>query len=754
MYRLWELLYEKLNSRDLPVKLMIFNRLCLAGILACGVSTLSYLWVGLSWAAVLTNIVSMLILAYCFYVANYKEKLEFATQVVAIVVGIVLFPLMSINSGGVDSGMPIWFVMGVIVTFHMVSGLKFYIYLAVQLVVYSAIFLIAYHFPEAIAPLSRTGFFIDVWQSMVIVSLLAGMVVKDQNRIYERELQKNEEQRKQLEELRVEAEKASEAKSDFLANMSHEIRTPMNAIVGLSRVALREDISDTTKEHLEDILNSGNHLLNLINDILDFSKIEAGEMELSPASYQLSSLIYDVSTVIRFRMKDKPVEYVLDIDPTTPNLLHGDENRIKQVLINILGNAVKFTEKGRIILKLTWENVNNFAILRFEVTDTGQGIKPENLDQLFKRFRRLELNENRKIEGTGLGLTICKQLVEMMNGEISVDSVYGVGSKFTIVIPQRIVKETAVYGDGDRHKNVDVEPKKEAGSAVIFPEARVLVVDDSLMNLKVAKGLLAPYEMTIDLADGARECLRLVKENHYDLILLDHMMPEMDGVETLWCLKEDPNFKTPVIALTANAISGVKKTYLEWGFSDYISKPINLELMEKCLKKYLFNFVVKKGDAKPKTELATGEKAEEAKACEPKIEEAKPETMAELEASEQVSVDICIEDYVDVKAGREYAMNNEDFYRETIEIYLQEGVTKKAEADKYLEAGDMPNYSTLVHMMKSNSRLVGAMQLGDMAYDLELKSKAGDVEYCRAHHQELTDMYLKVVAALKKYLEK
>lgn len=731
MYRLWELLYEKLNSRDLPVKLMIFNRMCLAGILACGVSTLSYLWVGLSWAAVLTNVVSMLILAYCFYVANYKDKLEFATQVVAVVVGMVLLPLMSINSGGVDSGMPIWFVMGVIVTFHMVSGIKFYIYLVVQLVVYSAIFLAAYHFPEAIAPLSRTGFFIDVWQSMVIVSLLAGMVVKDQNRIYERELQKNEEQRKQLEELRVEAEKASEAKSDFLANMSHEIRTPMNAIVGLSRVALREDISDTTKEHLEDILNSGNHLLNLINDILDFSKIEAGEMELSPASYQLSSLIYDVSTVIRFRMKDKPVEYVLDIDPTTPNLLHGDENRIKQVLINILGNAVKFTEKGRIILKLTWENVNNFAILRFEVTDTGQGIKPENLDQLFKRFRRLELNENRKIEGTGLGLTICKQLVEMMNGEISVDSVFGVGSKFTIVIPQRIVKETAVYGDGERHKNVDVEPKKEAGSAVIFPEARVLVVDDSLMNLKVAKGLLAPYEMTIDLADGARECLRLVKENHYDLILLDHMMPEMDGVETLWCLKEDPNFKTPVIALTANAISGVKKTYLEWGFSDYISKPINLELMEKCLKKYLFNFVVKKGDEKPK-----------------------PEAVAELKVSEQTSADICIDDYVDVKAGREYAMNNEDFYRETIEIYLQECVAKKAEMDQYLESGDMPNYSTLVHMLKSNSRLVGAMQLGEIAYDLELKSKEGDVEYCRAHHQELTDLFLKVVGVLEKYLNK
>lgn len=746
MYRLWERICEKLNSRDLPVRLMLFNRMSLAGILACAISTFSYFWVGLSWAAVFTNLVCMVILIHSYYVANYKDKLETACMAVAVVVGVILFPLMSINSGGIDSGMPIWFVMGVIVTFQLIRGIRVYIFSAIQLVIYTGIFLVSYYYPEIIPPLSRSGYFMDAWQSMVIVSLLAGLIAQSQNTIYEKELKKNEEQRKQLEVLRIEAEKASEAKSDFLANMSHEIRTPMNAIVGLSRVALRdEEIPETTKEHLEDILNSGNHLLNLINDILDFSKIEAGEMELSPASYQLSSLIYDVSTVIRFRMKDKPVEYVLDIDPTTPNLLHGDENRIKQVLINILGNAVKFTEKGRIILKLTWENVNNHAILRFEVTDTGQGIKPENIDQLFKRFRRLEMTENRKIEGTGLGLSICKQLVEMMKGEISVESVYGVGSKFTIVIPQRIVKETAVYGEGERHRSAEIEPKKEAGTAVIFPDARVLVVDDSVMNLKVAKGLLAPYEMTIDLADGAQECLRLVKENHYDLILLDHMMPEMDGVETLWCLKEDPNFKTPVIALTANAISGVKKMYLEWGFNDYISKPINLELMEKCLRKYLFNFVVKKGD---RPTPVTEEKKEAPVTQKEQTEVEKP---AEAEG---VQEEVCVADYVDVKAGLEYAMNNEEFYKETIEIYLQESQEKMAEASEVLEKGDMPSYSTIVHMMKSNSRLVGATKLGDMAYELEMKSKEGDAEYCKEHQPMLVEEFSKVVAALNQYLKK
>lgn len=753
MERIWQCVCDKLNSRDLPVKLMLFNRMSLPGILACAISTLSYLWVGLSWAAILTNVACMVILVHSFYLANYKDKLEQASVVVTLVVGLVLFPLMSVNSGGIHSGMPIWFVMGVIVTFQLIRNAYVYVIVAFQLIVYTLIFLISYHHPDIIAPLERSGFFVDVWQSMVIVALLAGLVAQSQNTIYEKELKKNEEQRKQLDELRIEAERANEAKSDFLANMSHEIRTPMNAIVGLSRVALRENPEESIKEHLEDILNSANHLLNLINDILDFSKIEAGEMELSPATYHLSSLIYDVSTVIKFRMKDSKVEYVLDIDPTTPNLLHGDENRIKQILINILGNAVKFTEKGRITLKLTWENVNNHAILKFEVVDTGQGIKPENLENMFKRFRRLEMNENRNIEGTGLGLSICKQLVEMMKGEISVESVYGVGSKFTIVIPQRIVKETAVYGEGERNKNLENESKKEAGSAVIFPNARVLVVDDSVMNLKVAKGLLAPYEMTVDLAGGAKECLSLVAENHYDLILLDHMMPEMDGVETLWCLKEDPNFKTPVIALTANAISGVKKTYLEWGFNDYISKPINLELMEKVLRKYLFNFVMKKCDKLK----AQGEEcaAQESDISTKQTQEANVEVKAEKEnANDSATQEICIEDYVDVNAGREFAMNNEEFYRETIKIYLEEGVEKRGEAEAALEKGDMLAYSTLVHMLKSNSRLVGASRLGDLAFDLEMKSKEGDAEYCRAHQEALTDEYVKVVTALEQYLKK
>ena len=386
---------------------------------------------------------------------------------------------------------------------------------------------------------------------------------------------------KQVQEEKQRADDANAAKSIFLSNMSHEIRTPMNAIVGMTEILLRTDMTDEQKEYLTNIKNSGNALVAIINDLLDISKIEAGKMELVDSVYNIYSILSDIRMIIMNRIGSKPVELVYDIDDNLPDKMYGDEIRIRQVIINLMNNAVKFTQEGHVKLSVRIEDQNvEGLMIHVSVEDTGQGIKKEDISRLFEAFEQVDIKKNQGKEGTGLGLAISSQLITMMGGKLEVRSEYGTGSEFYFTIQQK-------YATADIEEK---EKSQEKDMNFIAPEARILIVDDNEMNRKVAVGLLKPFQMQLDVAENGKKALEMIEANKYDLVFMDHMMPVMDGVEATKQLRKmegDYYQKVPVIALTADAMQESQKMFKEAGMNDFVAKPIDLRQLSKAIRKWL-----------------------------------------------------------------------------------------------------------------------------------------------------------------------
>ncbi len=415
---------------------------------------------------------------------------------------------------------------------------------------------------------------------VLVVVLYFKRIRDDARRIIELE---REEHSRQLQEALETANNANHSKSEFLAHMSHEIRTPINAVIGMNEMVLRETNDKNIISYATDIDNAAHSLLDIVNDILDISKIESGKMEIINAEYKLGTLIENVCSVITLKAKAKKLDLIVNVDEKLPSVLLGDDIRIRQIIINLLTNAVKYTQEGKIILSVMGETDSHTARLSFIVEDTGIGIKEEDLPKLAEKFQRIEESRNRNIEGTGLGMSITIQLLKLMGSRLEVDSIYGEGSKFWFELEQKIVDNSEIGPVNIKEKTKPNSTKKYKASFTA-PDARILVVDDNKVNVLVFANLLKQTSMSIDMAYSGMQCLELAKENKYDIIFLDHMMPEMDGIETLSRLRDecDINKDTPVIALTANAIIGAREQYMDAGFTNYLSKPfepVELELM-------------------------------------------------------------------------------------------------------------------------------------------------------------------------------
>lgn len=711
---------NKLFSDKNPPELVLFNSIVpmgiLGGVIAVGISfSISSL--------LLQNLVCAIgiaLLGLLFYLANWKGKIKLASICSIVLMSGIVFPIMFFTGGGHHSGMTSWFFLAVIFNFLIIKKTAFYIVLFMQSIIITICYLLSLHHPEFIRQIStETEQVVDILQSLLLSSIVIGCVIKFQNRINQHALDAIKKANEDLRDSELKAENANRAKSDFLSNMSHEIRTPINAILGMNEMILRECKDKKILEYASAVQTSSNALLSLVNDVLDLSKIESGKLEIKEEEYKLQDLILNSYGMISERLEKKGLRGSIFCNANLPSGLVGDFSHLRQILVNFLTNACKYTEKGNVDFFILGSVTGNEAKLIFSIKDTGIGIKEENRSKMFKKFERFDLQRNRNVEGTGLGLSISKQLCDLMGAKIEVKSEYGKGSEFIITVPQKIFDATPVgeISPKGKQKEKEIQIYHQSFEA---PDVDVLAVDDVELNLIVFENLLKETKMKIDLVESGAAAIERASEKHYDIIFMDYMMPEMDGIQTLEKLRslDTPNNKTPVIVLTADALAGVREKYIRAGFKDYISKPVDGNQLEKMLIRYL---------PQQKVFLKTGKE--------------------DIPCGEKISRFKNMLPEFDYETALSYCDESEEFCIEIISEYCTNNHID--DLKNYFEECEWENYRQRLHSLKSTTRTVGLAALSEEFRMQEAAVKKCELDYARKNHKHLMDHYSMCITKMK-----
>lgn len=701
---------------SLPFRVRLFNVLALVGGMISLINGISS-YANNQDSVILGLNLGIAVLSFVLLFYAYKSgRYQFCYVVTIIMIFLMMFPYLFFKSGGYKGGMVSFYIFGILFTVFMLEGKAMFFTAFTEMVVYISTIMIAYQNPQMVVWFSsEKEVVMDLLIGFCASSISVAAVMYLHFRMYNK-------QQEILEEARIEAQSANKAKSAFLANMSHEIRTPINVMLGMNEMILRESESKEIRQYAKSIERSGGYLISLINNILDISRIESGKMEIEEGKYELRQLLDEVMLIAEKQAEQKSLKMNLIFDKTLPAYLIGDVIHIKQILLNLINNAVKYTKEGQIDIKVS-KNEEETKLI-FEVKDTGIGIKEENLPVLFDAFMRVDSKKNKKIKGTGLGLAIAKQLVEQMGGMIWVESVYGKGSSFFVQLPMKKVSDGKI-------SNVEwKETDERKRRSFVAPQAKILIVDDNPENLMVTRSLLKRTAVFVDTAASGEECVHKVRQNVYDLILLDYMMPQMDGIDTIRELKKDVQFHIPVIALTADVTKGIEQTFLREGFCAYLSKPVMWSKLEDLLMKYLRDdLVFIREDLKEEQKI----KDEEFKQLKGQLKEN----------------DIKIEEGLRLLDG--------DFmqYRKLMEFFTeyQEEYMRQMQQLMTQNEVKVDEITRMMHTLKSNAKAIGAIHLYEIAKEMEDRGKQKDMEYIMSAYDLLKLEWGRVFKASREFIE-